>query len=83
MAIEPARAFADLDRAARTNPLSSQALLSKGMIAVRLGRSDTARAAFRDAIRWDEDWLPHFQLALLDAQSRRFTSARREIRRAS
>jgi len=79
---DPARAFADLDRAARANPLSSQAYLSKGAIAVRLGRSDTARSAFREAIRVEEDWLPHFELAILDAQSRRFASARREIRRA-
>lgn len=79
---DPQRAFAELDRAARANPLSSQALLSKGAIAVRLGRSHTARGAFRAAIRVEEDWLPHFELALLDARSGRFASAGREIRRA-
>jgi tetratricopeptide (TPR) repeat protein len=80
---DPTGAFADLDRAAGANPLSALPLLSKGTIAIQLGRSGIARTAFRDAIRREDNWLPHFQLALLDAEAGRFRPAGREIRRAA
>jgi hypothetical protein len=80
---DPAGALADLDHAADANPLSALPLLSKGTIAIQLGRAGVARAAFRDAIRREDNWLPHFQLALLDADAGRFRAAGREIRRAA
>lgn len=80
---DPVAAFTDFDRAASLNPLSSQPLLSKGTIAIWLQRPDDARAAFRDALRVEESWFPHFELALLDAQAGRFNRARREIRLAA
>jgi tetratricopeptide (TPR) repeat protein len=80
---DPAGALADLDHAADANPLSALALLSKGTIAIQLGRAGVARASFRDAIRREDNWLPHFQLALLDADAGRFRAAGREIRRAA
>jgi hypothetical protein len=80
---DPAGALADLDRAADANPLSALPLLSRGTIAIQLGRAGVARAAFRDAIRREDTWLPHFQLALLDAHAGRFRAAGREVRRAA
>ncbi len=46
-------AFRQLDLAADLNPLSSRPALTKGTIALRLGRLDRARAAFTQAVERD------------------------------
>jgi tetratricopeptide (TPR) repeat protein len=79
---QPAAAYRDLDRAAALDPLSVDPALSKGVIAVQAGQPRRARAAFREALTVEEHWLPHFELALLDASRRRFAAARGELARA-
>jgi O-antigen ligase len=79
---DSAAAFRDFDRARAANPLEVKPLLSKGTTALALKRDDVARDAFRAALRVEDHWYPHFELALMEAQAGRFRSARREIRRA-
>ena len=60
-------AYADLDRAAYLNPLSSQPELSRGAIAVARGEYRRAKAAFQESIEREDNWYPHFELATIAA----------------
>jgi hypothetical protein len=79
---DPAAAYEDLDRAAALNPISIEPSLSEGMIAVQAADAQRARAAFTAALEIEQHWLPHFELALLDASELRFGAARRALDRA-
>jgi hypothetical protein len=79
---EPAIAYRDLERAASLDPLSADALTDEGAIAVNLGNEGRARAAFLAALRRENDWYPHLELALLDAHAGDFQAARAELSRA-
>jgi tetratricopeptide (TPR) repeat protein len=72
----------DLDRAASLNPLSPEPHLARARLALRRADFPAAERAFRDALEVEEDWYPHFQLALLASRDRRRAQARSEIARA-
>jgi hypothetical protein len=61
-------AYKDIDRAAYLNPLSSQPDLTLGGIAI--ARDEDARAvhAYEQAIEKEDNWYPHFELAILASQ---------------
>lgn len=65
---QPTVAFADLRRAADLNPLGTQAPIAEGLIAIQLGDAGRARRAFATALERERAWLPHLELALLDAE---------------
>jgi tetratricopeptide (TPR) repeat protein len=77
-----ATAYRDLDRAAALDPISIDPALTEGIIALHAADPRRARAAFRKALEIEEHWLPHFELALLDASEGRFGAARRALDRA-
>jgi hypothetical protein len=79
----PAGAYHDVDRAAALNPLSIEPRIAEGTIAISRGDDERARAAFTRALKVEENWYPHFELALLDASAGQFAPARREIARAA
>lgn len=72
---QPTAAYRDLTRAAALDPLSADALTDEGAIAVDLGDASRARSSFVGALRREDDWYPHLELALLDAQAGRFRPA--------
>jgi Flp pilus assembly protein TadD len=61
-ASRPFESYSRLDRASRLDPLSDQAALIKGSIALRYGDLDRARAAFQQAL----DRNPRGQYATLE-----------------
>ncbi len=58
-------AYNDLDRATYFNPLSSQPELTRGEIAIALSEEGRARTAFEHAADKEDNWYPHFELALI------------------
>ncbi|MDQ6807739.1 MAG: O-antigen ligase family protein [Actinomycetota bacterium] len=78
-AAQPASAYHDLTRAAALNPLSADALTDEGAIAVDFGNESRARSAFLAALRRENDWYPHLELALLDAHAGQFKQAMAEL----
>ncbi len=65
------RAYHDLDRAKKLNPLSDAPLIAKGLIARSAGDTATAQDAFREAIDRNPDyWLPHERLSRLVRRSK-------------
>ncbi len=80
---QPAAALADLRHARALNPLAATAPQAEGLIAVQLGRDARARAAFATALAREPYWVPHLELALLDAQAGRRRRARAELARAT
>jgi tetratricopeptide (TPR) repeat protein len=79
-ASRPDAALAKLDRAAALNPASAEPLLARGVIAQRIGRTATARAAFVRAIaREPRNWFAQFELGLLDGALGRRAAAAREL----
>jgi len=80
----PADAFARLDRAARLNPLSSQADATAGAIALRLARPFTAQRRFGAALaRNPRSALANLQLGAIASQLGRRDDARRSLERAA
>lgn len=68
---DPAAALADLDRAARLDPLDAEPLLTKGAIESSLGERALALESFREAAdREPKNYAPHYfiarELALAD-----------------
>ena len=71
------KAYRDLDRAAGLDPLSDQALLTEGVIALQRRELPRARDAFESALEREDGWLAHFELALtLAAQGDREAAMR-------
>jgi tetratricopeptide (TPR) repeat protein len=61
---DPSAALSDLDRAADLDPYDPEPLLAKGLIESRLGNSQEAVSALRDAIdRQSDSYAAHFFLA--------------------
>lgn len=79
----PQRAWADLHRAEKLNPLEPDPLLTEGTIALNLGNTARARSAFSQALAREDDWYPRLELALLDAEGRQFAAAAAELRAAA
>lgn len=77
-----AAAYADLNRAEKLNPFDINADITEGTIALDLGDSARARVAFERALKREDNWYPHLQLALLDAQAREFPAAAVELAHA-
>lgn len=67
-AANPTAAFERLDRAADTNPLSVEASLVEGAIAVRLDDRERVRAAFTEVLERDPvNWYALLELGALEA----------------
>ncbi len=79
---DPRTAYADLDRADQLDPLSRDADVLKGVIAVTRGDLDLAASGFNDALDREQDWLPHFGLAVVAAASGDRRAAAVELKRA-
>jgi tetratricopeptide (TPR) repeat protein len=78
-----ARALRDLERAASLNPLSASPLIAYAVIARTRGGRRDAGAKLREAIdREAENWFAHFELALLEGESRAWPAAERAIAEA-
>ncbi len=83
LATDPETAVDRLSRAADLDPLDADALIGRSVLVRRAGRVDEARADLREAIeREPENWFAHFELALLEAEARRFGAAERSVDRA-
>jgi hypothetical protein len=76
---DPSAAYKDLSRAADINPLSADALITEGTIAIDLHDPTHARQAFAKAITREDAWYPHLELALLFAQAGQFPSALKQV----
>jgi len=79
----PAAAYRDLSRAAALNPLSADPLVDEGAVAIDVGNPSQARSAFVRALGRENDWYPHLELALLDAQAGQFAPAMTELSSAA
>ena len=75
----PTAAYGDLSRAADLNRFSPAPYISEGTIALNLGDSSRAQAAFERALGREDQWYPHLELALIDAQAGRFDSAAHQL----
>lgn len=75
----PEMAYQDLNRAARLDPLSDQALVDKGAIAIIRSDLTGAETAFSSALDRQQSWLPHFGLALVADQSGDRARTEREL----
>lgn len=81
-ATDSATAFKDLARAASINPLSAEALITEGTLAVDLNEPQRAQRAFQRALSREDTWYPRLELALLDAQAGRFAAGIDQTRAA-
>jgi hypothetical protein len=81
-AADPDAAFADLDRARSLNPVTVDPDLAEGRIAIAARRYPRARGAFERSLDVEDNWLAHFELALLDAHRGRFAPAAAQLRLA-
>jgi O-antigen ligase/polysaccharide polymerase Wzy-like membrane protein len=80
---DPAGAYARLDRAAGLNPLSPDAGLAEGRIALTRGNLPRARSAFAEAARRAPAyWYPRFALGLVASAAGDPDEARRQLRAA-
>jgi len=79
----PDRAFSQLERARRLNPLSERPDVVAGALAQRAGQPERARIAFQRVLeRNPDEWYAHLQLALLDAADGRRGEALAHLMRA-
>lgn len=78
----PSTAYRDLSRAASLNPFSPDPYISEGTIALNLDDSSRARIAFERALLRVDQWYPHLELALIDAQAGQFAAAKRQLAQA-
>jgi tetratricopeptide (TPR) repeat protein len=80
---DPRAAVADLQHAARLDPLTADPLVTEAVIARRLGdRGLAQRSLLRALEREPDNWFARFELALLDATSGRRPAALRHLGRA-
>ena len=75
-AVDVDGAFEDLDRARSLNPASLDPDLAEGRIAIAGAPLRRAREqAFEHSLTVEDNWLAHFELALIDASRGRFARA--------
>ena len=79
----PAAAIADLNRAARWNPVSPAAAINQGALALQLGEYKRATRSFNRALERETNWVPYLELALIQAHSGHFGPAGRLLDRAA
>jgi tetratricopeptide (TPR) repeat protein len=77
-----AGAFQDLDRARSLNPASLDPDLAEGRIAISARRYDAAQQAFQHSLTVEDNWLAHYELALIASGRGRFAAADADLRRA-
>src|SRR6185312_2898920 len=65
---EPAAAYSDLNRAGNLNPLSAEPHLKAGEIALLRGELKRARHEMEEAISLEDNWYPHFELAIIASE---------------
>lgn len=82
IATDVSAAYANLDRAAKLDPLSEVALLQQGTIALRRGDLDRAEVALRRSLERRDGWLARFQLAIVLASQGERRAAMRQLRQA-
>ena len=75
-------ALQDLDRARSLNPASLDPDLAEGRLAISARRYDDARAAFEHSLTVEDNWLAHYELALIASARGRFAAAGADLRRA-
>ena len=81
---DPARATQRLEQAARFNALAAGPLLTRGLLAQRLGDHDAAHSAFARALeREPRNWFAELELGLVHADAGRRAPALRALARAS
>lgn len=66
---EPAAAYSALDRAGELNPLSAEPHLKAGEIALLRGELKRARQEMEEAISLEDNWYPHFELAIIASEN--------------
>ena len=71
----PEGAARELRWAAALDPLSADARVAQGRIALAEGRFEDARLRFEQALGREDDWYPHFVLSLLASRAGRFAQA--------
>ena len=77
---DPETAFDRLSRAADLDPFDADPLIGRAVLVRRRGRIDEARADLTEAIeREPKNWFAHFELALLEAEQRRWGPAERSV----
>ncbi len=81
-AVDVNSAFEDLDRARSLNPASLDPDLAEGRIAISARRYEVAREAFEHSLTVEDNWLAHFELALINSGRGRFAPAAVELRQA-
>ena len=81
-AVDVDSAFEDLDRARSLNPASLDPDLAEGRIAISARRYDVAREAFEHSLTVEDNWLAHFELALINTGRGRFGPAAAQLRQA-
>ncbi len=81
-AVDVDSAFEDLDRARSLNSASLDPDLAEGRIAIFDRRYDEAQDAFEHSLTVEDNWLAHFELALIDAGRGRFGPAAAHLSRA-
>lgn len=80
-ATDPSRTLSGLERAASVNRLDEEPLITMGVIAQRLGRSELAVDALRRAIeRAPENWYAHLELGLALSVDGDVEAAERSLR---
>ncbi len=72
-------AFDDLDRARSLNPVSLEPDLAQGRIAISARDYPAARKAFEHSLTVEDNWLAHYQLALLSTGEGHFRAGAREL----
>jgi hypothetical protein len=72
-------AFDDLDRARSLNPVSLEPDLAEGRIAIAARDYPAARKAFQHSLTVEDNWLAHYELALLSTGEGHFRAGAREL----
>ena len=81
--LDPAAAYARLDRAAELNPLTAEPYLLRGSMALELGDTSLARDSFTTALhREPRNWYAYLQLAMLEGSLGDEGAARRYLNRS-
>ncbi len=72
-------AFDDLDRARSLNPVSLEPDLAQGRIAIAARDYPAALKAFQHSLTVEDNWLAHYELALLSTGDGHFRAGAREL----
>ena len=79
---DAAGAYADLQKAADIDPISIQASVAEGPIAMNRGELDRAKSAFEETLRREDFWAAHYELAVIAAARGDRAGALRQLQTA-